>query len=880
MVVSNWNRRGAWRAVALALSALTACHVAARAQDDNGDAEGEEEDEEVYLAEFVEDFERLEGLFPLYRNPDDGAVYMEVNADQLGQEFIYFLHTVNGTPLLFHFRGAYRDQAVLTIREEYGSLEFYEENTAYYFDPDNALARAADANITKALLAKVDIEAEAEDGSAYVINASGLFTTEDLHQVAPSPDSYGAGDGFELGGLSSDKTKIVDLRSYPENTDVTVEYVYENPKPSNYGDASVTDARAVSLTVQHTLIAMPDNDFEPRFDDFRVGYFLDLREDLTSADFAPYRDLITRWDLRKANPDAAVSDPVEPVVFWIENTTPEEFREPIREGVLAWNIAFEAAGLSNALEVRVQPDDADWDAGDIRYNVLRWTSSPNPPFGGYGPSFTNPRTGQILGADVMLEYAFATNRVQFEEIYGVESAATAFLPAMEPSPAERAAWRARGGRGGAGRMSCGFAQHLQHNLIASRAIMHAQGASALDVTQLLDEALRMLTLHEVGHTLGLNHNMASSSGIAEDALSDPDAVPANSVMDYAPANLAHDGQTQGQYYHRVPGPYDVWAIQYGYTPGLDAAALKAIADRSTEDALIFGNDADDMRFPGINIDPRIMVGDLGPDSLAWAKGQIALIDRALADVATTFTQGDGDAYQDALIAYLTLTGQRAGAASVASRWVGGVYQQRSRDGQEGATPPFTPVPKAKQKEALQLLDEHIFGVGAFAQSEELLRYLQPQRRGFATFGVNEDPHVHARVLAIQSGILAHLLHPNVLNRMTDSRLYGGDYPVTEYVADLTDIIVADDIGGAVSTLRQQLQIAYVRRLLGVVSGEPVANFFGVAQYDTVSRSAALASLKEIGRLARPGLFGHNVDNAETEAHRDHILALIGQAGLL
>ena len=108
---------------------------------------------------------------------------------------------------------------------------------------------------------------------------------------------------------------------------------------------------------------------------------------------------------------------IEPITWWIENTTPHEFRGAIEEGVLAWNKAFEKAGLINAVEVKTQPDDAEWDAGDIRYNVLRWTSSPTPPFGGYGPSFVNPRTGQILGADIMLEFVYFTNRVKYEKIY-------------------------------------------------------------------------------------------------------------------------------------------------------------------------------------------------------------------------------------------------------------------------------------------------------------------------------------------------------------------------------------------------------------------------------------------------------------------------------
>src|SRR5687768_10798362 len=121
----------------------------------------------------------------------------------------------------------------------------------------------------------------------------------------------------------------------------------------------------------------------------------------------------------KKDPTAAVSEPVTPITWWIENTTPHELREPIRQAVLEWNKPFEAAGFRNAVVVNVQPDDADWDAGDIRYNVLRWTSSPNPPFGGYGPSFINPRTGEILGADVMLEYVFITNRLRQERLFNV-----------------------------------------------------------------------------------------------------------------------------------------------------------------------------------------------------------------------------------------------------------------------------------------------------------------------------------------------------------------------------------------------------------------------------------------------------------------------------
>ena len=155
----------------------------------------------------------------------------------------------------------------------------------------------------------------------------------------------------------------------------------------------------------------------PRIEDQRIGFFSERKTNLSSTDITPYEDLINKWHLEKKDKDNEKSVPIKPITFWIENTTPYELRPIIKNAVLAWNIAFEEAGFIDAIEVKIQPDDADWSAGDIRYNVLRWTSSPNPPFGGYGPSFTNPRTGEILGADIMLEWIYLTNRVRYSEIF-------------------------------------------------------------------------------------------------------------------------------------------------------------------------------------------------------------------------------------------------------------------------------------------------------------------------------------------------------------------------------------------------------------------------------------------------------------------------------
>ena len=204
------------------------------------------------------------------------------------------------------------------------------------------------------------------------------------------------------------------LLNYPENTDFEINYVFSNPSNKPIENQ---DSRNNSISIRYSFIDYPDNNFETRIEDQRIGFFSERKTNLSSTDITPYEDLINKWHLEKKDPNKKKSVPIKPITFWIENTTPHELRPIIKNAVLAWNIAFEEAGFINAIEVKIQPDDADWSAGDIRYNVLRWTSSPNPPFGGYGPSFTNPRTGEILGADIMLEWIYLTNRVRYSEIF-------------------------------------------------------------------------------------------------------------------------------------------------------------------------------------------------------------------------------------------------------------------------------------------------------------------------------------------------------------------------------------------------------------------------------------------------------------------------------
>lgn len=796
-----------------------------------------------------------EGLFTVYQDTTDGKTHIAVREDQLGQEFIYFAHIQDGVVAASRFRGQYLGNKVFTIERYFDRIEFVVENTSFHFEEGNPLARAADANISRAIMASIKIKEHDKENGVFLLESDGLFLSEAIQQVKPTPfPGLPSWMFFQLGNLSRDKNKIGEIRSYPANTDVITHYTFENPQPLASGGREVTDERYVTITLQHSFLAMPDNDFQPRFEDPRVGYFTQQVDDLTSTAVTPWRDPIHRWNLVKKDPDAELSEPVEPIVWWIENTTPYEFRDVIKESVEDWNIAFEAAGFKNAIVVKVQPDDADWDSGDIRYNVLRWTSSPRPPFAGYGPSFVNPRTGEILGATVMLEFSFFRRNLFDSKLF--ETSSLGLNEQTNGHYLHDGTW-------------CTIGHELQHNLISGLHMVRALGYSEAEEDRLINEALRMLMLHEVGHTLGLNHNMKASFFHSLDQVFNREHTNTygltGSVMDYGVVNIASDGR-EVQFYDIKPGLYDIWAIEYGYSVALDdpeqeAARLAEILSRSTLPGHDFGNDADDMRSPGKAIDPRVMTWDMSAEPLKYSEDRLKLVSKTMATLQERYVQ-EGQSYQELLNSYLSLTGQAFRAGTVVSRFIGGVYVDRSFPEQESGYKPYTPVSLQDQKEAMRIIAEHYLSPTAFQVPEGLYAYLQPQRRGFNFFTTTEDPKIHDRVLTMQMGVIAHLIHPNTTKRMTDSRMYGNEYSVLAMMDDLTNAVFSADRNTNVTTVRQNLQIAYVETLLGVVSGD--------TRHDRITQTAALKSLRDIKAMVD----ARNRGNAETRAHAQHLAFLI------
>jgi hypothetical protein len=421
-------------------------------------------------------------------------------------------------------------------------------------------------------------------------------------------------------------------------------------------------------------------------------------------------------------------------------------------------------------------------------------------------------------------------------------------------------------------MYCSFGHSLQLNNIFGTQALNSLGASADLQGQLLDEGLRSLILHELGHTLGLNHNMRASHIFTIDELFNEQFVAENgltgSVMDYAPVNLAPPGQSQTGFYDVKPGPYDDWAIEFGYSPALEDEARRAtLLNRSTEPELVFGNDADDMRAPGAGIDPRVNVTDLSSDAITYATDRLALVDKIMGSMRERIGT-EGESFQELHDAYLVMAGVFAGSATTISRYIGGVHVNRAMIGQPGATTAFVPVALSDQERAMAALRRHIFAPDVFSGSEDLYQHLRQQRRSFNFYGLTEDPKLHALMLAVHKAVLEHLLHPVVLTRITDSRQYGNKYHLSSVMEDLTNAIFSDDLKSNVNTFRQNLQMEYVNRLIAMVSGETKA------QFDYLSQSAALANLRQIENM----LAGNRGANAETRAHRGNILYTI-QRGL-
>jgi len=761
------------------MSDLDKCMMKAKSMKDKKDCQKEHM---KTVEEFIDEegLELIEGYLKVYTDEDNVNYFLKLNDADLNKQFLYFAYIMNAPQGSTLTGGLPSDGKVLEFRSfQKDNIGLYQINTSYINGDDNNIGRSTITNITEAFIEKFKPIARSED--SVLISVNKFLMSEKIEAISYVPSEYREYISVDYGRPDPSKTFINNVLNNKTNTAVEVTFGYVNKMPNSdaYSVSAVTDPRYLSITGRHIFIKMPDDEFEPRVNDHRVGYFVNKSTDLTSYENFPNFALINKWRLIKKDPEAQLSEPVEPIVYWVENTTPEEIIPAVVAGIENWNIAFEEAGFKNAIVAKIQPKDAEWDAADYDYNVIRWSSEPDGNLLGIGPSVTNPLTGEIISADVVNKLLAVKIGYNYRKLYGYSK---------DNDP--------------------------------------------------LMQYITNLTLHEVGHTLGLRHNFRGSYKYSPTEIHDKELTGntiMNSVMDYDPINVAPKGTKQGIFFSTVPGEYDKWAIKFGYTPGLTDEDRRLMLLDSVKPELSFGTDDEAMSYPGNNIDPRTKRYDMSNDPITYATDIINIVDEKINELPVIFS--DEESFNNYTNAFFRFFRTKGRFLETVAQQIGGVYVNKISSTQDDRTI-LEAVPYDKQKQAMALLADKVFANGSMNYDSKILANLMYERGTRSSSG-NNDPDFHALVLSSQSNILRNILHPEVMKRLVNSSLYGNTYMPAEVLSDLNEAIFVSR--ETPDTFKRNLQATYVDLLI---------EGFKNGNYDNISKAEIFQAISEIHSFAR------------------------------
>jgi hypothetical protein len=820
------------------------------------------------------DFEKMvkgakeyDGLFKLYHKEEN--VYAEIKPDKLNKPFLCPIAIARGMGL-GGFTLNFDEQWVLFFkRVSETKLHLIRRNVRFHAKSGGPVAKAVETTYTDSVLMALQIRTINPKTGGLLIDLNDIFMT----------------DFAQLGVGSLDRNRSVwhKVKAFPKNIELQVAATFSGGgRFSMFGDNSVIDSRGNTVVVHYGLVELPESGYQPRLADDRVGHFLSVLKDFSSdSKDTSFLRYVNRWRLERADNDPKnknkLSVPKKKIVFWIEKSVPFEYRGFVRDGILEWNKAFEKVGFRDAIEVR-QQENEDFDPEDINYNTFRWITTGQ----GFamGPSRANPLTGEILDADIIFDADMIRYWKQEARMFGAGTTAleqtaspiqairhgwglpTSLLP-RDPSQGNQGTegWDDRppgvkgpesGARGHGsdirnrlwairqGVCQCGPCMKYELGLASMTLSTRGQVKPGENIPDdLIGQAIKMVVMHEVGHTLGLRHNFKASTMLKNDQLHDLNLTRktglAGSVMDYLPVNLAPKGTKQGDYFMTTLGPYDYWAIEYGYKPldgGTDGeyAKLQEIANRGAKPGHDYGTDEDMFG----TSDPLINAWDLGADPMKFAMDRMLLAEELMNSLSDKVVD-KGEGYQRVRQAFNLLLSQYGNGAYLMIQHVGAELAHRDHRGDPDGRDPLVPVKANRQREALSFVKEHVLSDKYFKFPPQLLRRLAADRwmhwGSEDVFFSGVDYPVHDRILRIQRIVLNHLLSGSVLTRIQNNALKaeGDDQALTpaEVFRTLTEGIwneypkspkEAGDAKSNSSVIRRNLQREHVKDLMRMVLG--------------------------------------------------------------
>lgn len=820
------------------------------------------------IDDVVKDFEKIPGVVTLWRKKDESGretLYAELREDQLDKLMLLQAtfatgdadHAVAGDPIsdfVFQFTRSIDDKIYMAV-----------PNTNFQAAPGSPTERALQRSMPPlSYLQTYKIEAKQADRKALLIDVSEFFKSDFLgigfafSGIPPIPGLQMAPGGGM--GLDREKTYVLSVKNFPENLVVTSQYHFvRGLSPTLLSAPTLGDPRSAPVKVTFNLSTLPvDNGYKPRLADARVGYFTTDFQILDRDDKLDVtKRFITRWDLKKKDPAAAVSEPVKPIVFWLDNGIPEEWRKPIANGILSWNATLEKVGFKNAIQLKQMPDAPSaedvqkglvpTDGADMRFNVVSWVISPNPNDTYAIAHFrVNPLTGQILNAGInidagMVQVAKVEHRDQIAPEKAFQRIADFDTLPLEGKTKRRAS-----------ALQCELGSMARQNAWFGMTALNLLVPTKISPKEYTGQFLHEVVAHEFGHILGLRHNFVASTSLSLAQLGDPKVTPQGkattaSLMEYTPFNIAALKVDGVPFWSLNPGVYDQWAIQYGYTPVPSAQkpvdelpVLKQIARRSGEPGLAYNSD-----FEADTFDPTITRFDLAANPLDYwervfqtAQELLPILDKQVKP---------GESYTEFTDQLNGIIDMYARAAGQSTRFIGGQLVRRSFKGDVGEKANIKPVAVADQKRALQLLVKYILAPGALTIPT---RYLEKMTLDMAPLDARPAEYPIGEALAsFQKSIVRRLLTSSTLTRVANN-----EYKLSgDATKALTLPYLFTSVGEAVwGELTTKKNVGYQRRQIQRQHVESLITLANATSTDDSRMLAAahLRKLKEKLKLAQ------------------------------